>query len=356
MITNPDLSASSGHSVGYSTDPHHLSPGIQAIFHLIYSPLIQPIPHQTGKAVLWETTSKALLKSMYTTHAALSLFTEPLSSQKANRLVRHNLHLSNSQWLFPKPSCPSHALAFQRKVCHHLSRDRSYADCSKTAQSLFPPLPHVCMIFAFFQSTETSPELPRPFKVTLQRHHLLPSASLEARNKIPPPTIRKAVVRHSGTCSNSSWLITFVPHVLSTLSLQGHKAADLSEHRTRSPPACTAQSHHSTTFAPLAMLPHTNLGYLHLILTLDSPLPHCSEPLSSPLHSAIFLFQSRSHKCAAIAQLKLFQLLWHPHDMNQNRLALLLTCQLQKRQSITHQAAGDLKENWDNSNNNSVIS
>lgn len=87
------------------------------------------------------------------------------------------------------------------------------------------------------------------------------------------------------------------------------------------------------------------LGYLHLILTLDSPLPHCTEPLSSPLHSAIFLFQSRSHKCAAIAQLKLFQLLWHPHDMNQNRLALLLTCQLQKRQSITHQAAGDLKEN-----------
>lgn len=38
-----------------------------------------------------------------------------------------------------------------------------------------------------------------------------PQQSLEARNKIPPPTIRKAVVRHSGTCSNSSWLITFVP-------------------------------------------------------------------------------------------------------------------------------------------------
>lgn len=114
-------------------------------------------------------------------------------------------------------------------------------------------------------------------------------------------------------------------------------------------------------YSPLIQpIPHQTgkavLGYLHLILTLDSPLPHCSEPLSSPLHSAIFLFQSRSHKCAAIAQLKLFQLLWHPHDMNQNRLALLLTCQLQKRQSITHQAAGDLKENWDNSNNNSVIS
>lgn len=110
---------------------------------------------------------------------------------------------------------------------------------------------------------------------------------------------------------------------------------------------------HTHSFSLLT--PHL-CSLLHLLCPLLSPFYSRSAQapssplrasLSSPLHSAICLLQSKSNKCAATAQLKLFQLLWHPHDMNQNRLALLLTRQLQKRQSIAHQTAGDLKENED---------
>lgn len=89
--------------VGLCTADHNpLSSMLQPIFQPTYCPLVSLYLTNLPVTILCQTVSKSLLKSRYTTVAALSLALQPvISSGKTMRLVRHNLPLVNWCWLFP---------------------------------------------------------------------------------------------------------------------------------------------------------------------------------------------------------------------------------------------------------------
>lgn len=172
-------------------------------------------------------------------------------------------------------------------------------------------------MFALFRLSESSPDYCDLSKWPCNDMSHLPQHSWGAWTTTNG---QKCCSKTLCTCSNSSWLIASsfsMSFLLSDCKLHGHKLAELGRHkkqlshRMHCPPACIAgviSRHDIYSFSHITPQQPTSLIFAISTSSCSGQSPSSSLriALSSHLHSAIFLLQSKRRKRTATAQLTLF--------------------------------------------------